>query len=234
MKGALLARLILALLLLSMSTIAVTVQAGKPSSAPELERITFIHYYTQDHSKPVWDDTITDYRLIAGGVKWTSTISYEVSTVNMPEYLDPEEVLTILDKSSETWDDATEFELYNSPTITSDSVISGDGKNTVGWGLLDPGVIAVTYLWYNPATKQIVEFDTVFNTYYTWGNAEVNPDVMDLQNIATHEFGHNGLADLRPPKDAELTMYYASTLGETKKRTLGVGDILGIQALYGP
>jgi hypothetical protein len=56
---------------------------------------------------------------------------------------------------------------------------------------------------------------------------------MDLQNIATHEFGHNGLADLKPLKDAELTMYYASSLGETKKRSLGVGDILGIQALYG-
>jgi hypothetical protein len=48
---------------------------------------------------------------------------------------------------------------------------------------------------------------------------------MDLQNIATHEFGHNGLADLIPPKDAELTMYYASTFGEVKKRTKGEARI---------
>jgi hypothetical protein len=158
----------------------------------------------------------------------------------MPDYLDPAWVLSILSVSSETWDGAVtdEFfgkELFSSPTLTSDPIISGDGKNSVGWGLLEPGIIAITTIWYNPATKRIVEFDTVFNTYYQWGDA-TNPEtlnVMDLQNIATHEFGHNGLADLRPPKDAELTMYYASTFGEVKKRTLGVGDILGIQALYG-
>lgn len=57
---------------------------------------------------------------------------------------------------------------------------------------------------------------------------------MDLQNIATHEFGHNGLGDLRPPKDQALTMYAYSSLEETIKKTLGAGDILGIQKLYGP
>jgi hypothetical protein len=51
--------------------------------------------------------------------------------------------------------------------------------------------------------------------------------------MATHEFGHNGLSDLRPPKDQELTMYAYSSLGEIKKRSLGTGDILGIQKLYG-
>ncbi|MGQ9782135.1 MAG: matrixin family metalloprotease [Nitrososphaeria archaeon] len=137
-----------------------------------------------------------------------------------------------MEASSETWDAATSFELYSPPTTTSEPVVSGDGKNTVGWGLLDPGIIAVTTIWYNPATKQIVEFDTIFNTYYPWSTSG-EAGKMDLQNIATHELGHNGLADLRPPRDAELTMYYASTFGETKKRSLGVGDILGIQELYG-
>ena len=145
--------------------------------------------------------------------------------------MDPAVVRSTLEASSETWDAATSFDLYDAPTITSDSVVSGDGTNTVGWGPLSPGIIAVAYLWYNPATKKIVEFDIVFNAYYAW-SAAGEAGKMDLQNIATHELGHNGLADLRPPRDAELTMYYASSLGETKKRTLGVGDILGIQRLY--
>ena len=40
-----------------------------------------------------------------------------------------------------------------------------------------------------------MEFNTVFNTYYTWGNADPgnkevvdNPNVVDLRNIATREF----------------------------------------------
>jgi hypothetical protein len=72
----------------------------------------------------------------------------------------------------------------------------------------------------------------VFNTHYSWSTSG-DSDKMDLQNIATHELGHNGLGDLRSPKDAELTMYAFSSLGETKKRTLGTGDIWGIQKLYG-
>ena len=220
------------------------VQGGR-SNAPTLEKVTFVHYLKDGGGKPVWDDSVTDYRFIMGGIRWFDTITYEVSTYNMPNYLDSNDVMAILEISSETWDNVVddEFfgaELFSAPTSTNRPVVSGDGVNTVGWDLLDPGIIAITTIWYNPATKEIVEFDTVFNTYYTWGNADPDndgiveyPNVMDLQNIATHEFGHNGLADLRPPKDAELTMYYASTLGEIKKRTLGAGDELGIKALYG-
>jgi len=198
-------------------------------SAPNLERITFVHY-AQDHSKPVWDDTVTDYRLLYGGIRWFNTISYEVNPSGSG--LNDTDVLNTLGASATTWDSETLFSLYSSPTITSGSVVSGDDNNTVGWGSLDPGIIAVTYLWFNPAIKEIVEFDTVFNTYYTWGT-DGSSTKMDLQNIATHELGHNGLADLRPPKDGELTMYAYSSLGEIKKSTLGTGDILGIEKLYG-
>jgi hypothetical protein len=77
-----------------------------------------------------------------------------------------------------------------------------------------------------------VESDVVFNTYYTWSTTGAS-SAMDLQNIATHEFGHNGLNDLKAPRDWALTMYAYSGLGETDKQTLGTGDILGIQKLYG-
>jgi hypothetical protein len=221
--------LVLAVALLLVSA----VQAA--STKPQLEKITFVHYAKDYKGKPTWDDTVTDYRLISGGVRWTTTpVTYYISTVNMPS-LDPSFVLSTITSSSETWDDATGTELFYTPTFTNNPVVSGDGVNTVGWGNLQPGVIAVTQLWYNPATKEIVEFDMILNTYYAWGDATTATDeVMDLQNIATHEFGHaGGLGDLKPPKDSELTMYAYSDHNEVKKRTLGVGDILGIQKLYG-
>jgi len=57
---------------------------------------------------------------------------------------------------------------------------------------------------------------------------------MDLQNIATHELGHGvGLGDLYITACSEETMYGYSNYGETKKRTLNAGDIMGIQKLYG-
>ncbi|MGQ9782134.1 MAG: hypothetical protein ACUVQ8_07835 [Nitrososphaeria archaeon] len=62
----LVAEVVMFSLLLSVSAIGITAGA-KQSNTPTLEKITFVHYLSQEHSKPVWDDTVTDYRLIAGG-----------------------------------------------------------------------------------------------------------------------------------------------------------------------
>ncbi|ADC64606.1 peptidase M10A and M12B matrixin and adamalysin [Ferroglobus placidus DSM 10642] len=229
-------RILLALLL-----VVFAISIAHAASKPQLEKITFVHYIKGSQGKPTWDENVTDYKLIAGGIKWKSLpIRYSISLHGKPSNLDNNFVISAINNASETWDEYVDANLYEMQSITNEPVISGDGNNTVGWGVLPENVIAVTHLWYNPATKEIVEFDIVFNTLYKWGNADPdndgiadNPDVMDLQNIATHEFGHNGLDDLRPPKDSELTMYYKSDYGEIKKRTLGIGDILGIQKLYG-
>ncbi|MFQ6051770.1 MAG: matrixin family metalloprotease [Candidatus Hydrothermarchaeota archaeon] len=222
---------IVSLILLS----SIIVVAKQPDNVPpDIRKVTFVHYIKSSVTKPTWDDTEDDFKLISGGVKWSHTISYEVNPAGSG--LAPGVVKSALEASSETWDVETGFELFAPPSITANTSVGYDGKNRVVWEALDPGVIAVTHLWYDPATKEIVEFDTVFNINYNWGILDPeNPDTtkMDLQNIATHEFGHNGLGDLRPPKDWALTMYAYSDLGETHKRTLGTGDILGIQTLYG-
>jgi|TARA_B100000809_G_scaffold143124_1_gene140671 predicted Zn-dependent protease len=55
---------------------------------------------------------------------------------------------------------------------------------------------------------------------------------MDLQNIATHEFGHaSGLGHLDSTCTGE-TMYASASFDETQKRTLEAGDIAGINDLY--
>ena len=230
-------RILLALLL---AVFAISI-AHPATSKPQLEKITFVHYIKGSQGKPTWDENATDYKLIAGGIRWKILpIKYNISLYLKPSNLTEDFVISAINNASETWDSYVDTNLYEMQGITYEPVILGDGNNTVGWGALPENVIAVTHLWYNPATKEIVEFDIVFNTLYKWGNADPDNDgiaenssVVDLQNIATHEFGHNGLDDLRPLKDSELTMYFASYYGEIKKRTLGIGDVLGIQRLYG-
>jgi len=80
----------------------------------------------------------------------------------------------------------------------------------------------------------IYEVDIVFNTFHKWGiNPSKRDRAFDIQNIATHEFGHPvGLDDLYDEIYSELTMYGYSSKGETKKRSLEEGDILGAQARY--
>jgi len=200
---------------------------------PTIEKITFIHYEKSNgRSAPPWDYTEDDFRLIMGGAKWLDTISYEVNPAGSG--LEDSELLSTLGASSETWDEETGFELFDAPSLTEYSLIGYDETNRIVWSDLSPGVIAVTHLYIDPAIKEIVEFDVEFNTFYTWSTDEICAEgAMDLQNIGTHEFGHNGLDDLRPLKDWALTMYAYSDLEEIHKRDLGTGDILGIQKLYG-
>lgn len=87
--------------------------------------------------------------------------------------------------------------------------------------------------WYNRVTREIVECDIQFNTYYNWGTSD-EATVMDLQNIATHELGHFfNLSDIYDNSKDTLTMYGYSWDGDIAKRTLAAGDQLGIKAVFG-
>jgi len=244
--------IILASLLLLSMMLAV-VQAG---ASPRIEKVTFIHYLSPSSSKPTWDENEDDYRLISGGIRWTKfPVVYEVNLAGSGledvdvvydmdgDETDEPDALEALQLASEEWDDGAysqwggvSIDLFKeNPTIT-DKGVGFDGYNVLVWSVLDEGVIAVTHIWYNPATKEIVEFDIEFNSLYPWScGLEAEDGKMDLQNIATHELGHGvGLGDLRPPKDWALTMFAYSDFEETIKRDLGRGDQLGVKDLYEP
>lgn len=140
----------------------------------------------------------------------------------------------------DTWDTAItgDFELFDDELKinTTGYFNDTDGINRVTWADLGiSGIIAVNYFWFYTATKEMIESEVRFNSQYTWSvNDSCADDAMDLQNVATHEFGHNGLNDLYMPPSIALTMQgWSYGDGETDKRTLGTGDISGIQALYG-
>jgi hypothetical protein len=111
-----------------------------------------------------------------------------------------------------------------------------DGVNAILWKRRSRSTIGVTHVWL--LRGEVVEADTVFNKRLPWAvfpgspECQSSPDAYDLQNIATHEFGHwVGLDDLFDDLDKDLTMYGFGAGGEVKKRTLGTGDISGKNAL---
>lgn len=106
-----------------------------------------------------------------------------------------------------------------------------DGYNVVSWGRTG-GALAVTYYWSFTQTKEMIEFDIVFDDFWLWGT-HGEPNRFDVRNIATHEAGHTlVLDDLYGPNDTEKTMYGYAALGEVKKRTLHPDDIAGICSIY--
>jgi len=206
-----------------------------------LTKITFIHY-KDGHVKPVvgaGKPKVTQcYGFLSSGAKWKTIEDYYINPLNSG--LDTAFAASAINAG------ATEWEKYggnifgsgivDTNVLYDDSMV--DGKNVVAFGLYpDPNVIAVITVWGyflgSPKTRQLVEWDMLFNTYFVWGDAAVNSSLMDLQNIATHEIGHSaGMADLYNTSCNLETMYGYSSEGEIIKRDLHNGDIAGIQALY--
>ncbi|MFH1358254.1 MAG: matrixin family metalloprotease [archaeon] len=220
-------------------------KAKENSKAPEksqeisenwgLERIDFVHYAKPNNpSKPPKNPTQENcYKLL--GVKWKSLpVNYVINPTNT-QGLSEQFITSTISASAETWDSATSLELFSNSYITNYNAEFGqDFQNTILFGdYKEEGVIGVTSIWYMRKGKQIVEFDIILDTDFNWGDATLNPSLMDLENIATHELGHGvGMGDIYTSTCSEVTMYGYSTEGETKKRTLEQPDIAGLQNMY--
>lgn len=198
----------------------------------ELEKIQFIHYKENKAKVPKQN---TCYKLL--GVKWkTFPIDYVINPSN-PQGLSDLFVTSMISASAETWDSATSIELFNDIYDINTTAKYGvqNFENVIVFGdYPDSGVIGITSIWYTRFTRQIVEFDMLLNTDFIWGDATLNPSVMDLKNIVVHELGHSvGLGDIYSSSCSAVTMFGYSDYGETSKQTLETPDITGLQKMYG-
>lgn len=206
-----------------------------------LTRQTFIHY-RRGFAKPGGvggtKGATKCYGFIARGARWKSTEDYFVNATGSA-MLDSE-VLSTVNASSETWDTEVSFDVFGNGNLDSTATFSfnsTDNKNVLMFGDYDANVIGVTNVWGyfgGPTlTREIVEWDMLLNTDYTWGNADVDSTAMDLENIVTHELGHAlGLNDQYELSCEPVTMFGYSANGEVSKRTLEQADIQGITELY--
>ena len=181
-------------------------------------------------------------------LKWNvpaDGVSYVINPAEAPEDSSVE-----VEAAFEAWDAVVSIELYDNPEIDSGAGPSTgrpDYENVISWGRLrGKGVVAMASIWYDTSTVidgnyLIVDADIIFNTLQPWG---IDPDcegpdpmptnAFDVCNVAVHEVGHLcGLGDLYDASHSELTMYGYTDLGEVKKISLGLGDKLGVQEMYG-
>src|SRR3990172_712438 len=172
------------------------------------------------------------YAFMSKGARWKATEAYVT---------DVESLAT--ETSLETWDSQVAFDLFGtrdlSVAVDGADTVAPDNKNELYFGAIEePGVIGVTIVWGYfsgpPQTRRLIEWDMILdNADFSWGDATLNPAVMDYQNILTHELGHSaGMADIYDASCSEVTMYGYGTEGETKKRDLAPQDITGIKELY--
>lgn len=201
-----------------------------------VEEYLYVHYVST-HAKKVKVPTENRcYDYISKGMELSS--GHNDYFIN-PTYegLTDEFIISTIETSIAEWEKVDDvFGEYLGIT-TKQFVI--DDINSISFGDFNvEGVIGVCsvrgYFDGPPSMRKIIEFDVMFDTDFVWGDGEIKGNVMDLQNIATHELGHAlGLADLYTNECNQQTMYGYSCYGDISKRDLGVGDIAGINKLYG-
>jgi len=203
-----------------------------------LKHSYIIHYAKDKPAKPERPAKPTRDKCYKTFSKWSSTpVSYDISTFET-DGLNPLFIEQTFTKSAETWDSATTTELFNDEyTVTDLDLPFGalDEYNALlfrDW--VNDNVIAVTSIWYSRGRHgQIYDFDVLFNTFYNWGDATIDPTLMDLENIAVHELGHAvGMSDIYDWDCSAVTMFGYSWEGDVEKRTLEQSDITGLQSLY--
>lgn len=209
--------------------------AAKPAPQ-EIDKVVFVHYPQPQGNVPYWSpvkaptptDQDTTYKYT--GIHWANP--YVEYAVNLGA---PAGAGDAIAASFDTWQIAPGNITF---TRLEDTELSGsilDGNNVISWEDISadyPNAIAVTIIWYYRGIKEIVDVDTIMNSDDPW-SVLGDTTAYDVQNIMTHEAGHwLMLLDLYQWRTQKLTMYGYGDLGELQKRTLGLGDKLGIDRIY--
>ena len=185
----------------------------------------------------------------------TRTITYTFNEQGFPD-LDDAELRTIIGSSFRTWQnvrcDGTPIYLdIRAATATTPLESEAEGNTAAQntnvivhfdedqWAEegLPSRAFAITAVWFNENNGEIVGADMMFNgamgpfgACSTEGCASSSGPRTDLQNVATHEFGHFlGLSHSAVPNS---TMWCDAEASEVSKRSLSSDDVEGVCEIY--
>ncbi len=111
-----------------------------------------------------------------------------------------------------------------------------DGTNVVTWHRFESNVIAAVAVCTDDSGRVVRDVDLAMNVTQHWEDVSGEPDSrhsFDIRSIVTHELGHwLSFADIYGSADSKQTMFGQAGHGETNKRSLALGDVIGVQAAY--
>ena len=208
---------------------------GGPAREPlqqEWVQELFVDYVNPSHAGPGShpDTESSSFKLTQGGTSWFSDgdVKYEITGAEGVAGGN-----TAIEAAIATLDGFITTRTFTRDDGSPSSNPCG-GVNTVRWAAIDGsgGILATASVCRKLVTKEIRGFVVTFDTGETW-SATGEASKPDVENVGIHEFGHMaGLNHVNGPKDGCLTMYRFASDGETQKQTLGLGDKLGLDALY--
>lgn len=208
-----------------------------PSTAagpPEFVAEIFVDFRDPSHAGPGRHPTeeSDNFRLTQGGLHWVAggTVRYRVQG--------PLPVGGADQASADgfaPWDALNTARVFLWDDTTSQINPCTGTANRVLWTALDgPGdALAAASVCRSVSAKVIVGFEIFADVAENWTVGGAGGS-FDVQNVISHEAGHvMGLGHVSGAANGCLAMYPFAGPGETQKRTPGLGDKLGMNALYG-
>ncbi len=120
-------------------------------------------------------------------------------------------------------------------TTTAVTCGGADGTNSIGFGALPTGFLAVACSWTDGA-GHAVEGDIKYNTRHSWYALDVPAGCNNrfgVQAVGAHELGHVfGLAHVSETSHPNLTMSTAARACSNAPLSLGLGDVRALRQLY--
>ena len=182
------------------------------------------------------------YRLL--GAHWTSTYEWSFRASSTPAGLGRKATAAVLRKSFSNIvnanndcgraDNVSATYDYLGTTSRAPNCSRRDGHNVVGFARLPYGVLAVTCFWMHKG--HMTEADMQINNRESWAltMAGCHGGMPLLESTITHEAGHVfGLDHVGERRHGRLTMSpYLDGPCNDNEATLGLGDMLGLEALY--
>jgi matrixin len=206
---------------------------NKAAGTRAVAQITEVDYVkpSNEAAAPVATTESDDYSLLNGGLHWFTGGAVEYAIVGTQPV---NQANSAVETAVATMDGFITIRSFSRNDRTSQVNPCTGSPNSITWASMDGpgGIVAATSPCYVLNTKEIVGFTMTIDQDEPWSVGGTST-TLDVQNTVTHEFGHAaGLAHVRAPQDGCLTMYPFVALGEIQKRTLGLGDKLGMQKLY--
>jgi hypothetical protein len=184
-----------------------------------------------------------DNTYVLTGNHWSTPLEWYFDEGSTPPQYDPAQVLSAIQAGFDNVTgarndcglpdqvnaEATYMGTTNSPSCGDQA----DGENVVGFDALHGDLLALTCPW-SYSDGEFAEVDIVLDNATPWALSKDCSFQYYLEAVVTHEVGHAfGLDHVRQRKHAALTMSPRGGLCDASDETLGLGDILGLEQLYG-
>jgi hypothetical protein len=199
------------------------------------------------------DPACTDEAHSLEGFHWNSVYRWHFNAESVPAGLDPDTTLAVIQTAFDNVlserndcgrpDTIHAKALYQGDTTQKPCTDTPDVQNTISFGELpdatSPDAIAYTCPFFggpDADTRIAVDADIVILKDLPWSLSDKSCFLQySLEATITHEVGHVfGLDHVTERDHGELTMSTTLDACDNSGSTLGLGDMLGLEELYGP